>query len=426
MLQRSVGPVVHETGQIIPLEYDSFDLKNSLNVVYAPDHHRDMELFNLIIRLEGGVAVQNKPLQAQMAAGMLLEGTAEIDGKEIAEYIDFYAATITPVAEKDYITISVKGLRKDFKAIMSLVSAIIKESVYPEKKFNLLKNRMISRYRTNIRRKSWQAKKEMDTLIFPSHPYGHKTDMQAFSNIFVQDVQEYYKDHIQKGAARVFVVGIREEVLEAVLEETLGVLSLTSQNGMARKNIDFSNQRRTRHINVDGAVQSAIRLSWKVVNKAHKDFMDLTILNTVLGGYFGSRMMKNLREEKGITYGAGSSIASTKQTGIWTMATEVDANATQLALEEIYKEINRLKTNLIREEEMNLVKNYIPGKVMRSLEKDEDKLRAVIQLSGYGFPGDYYQRYLEKIKQADAKRLRELANEYMLFDQISEVVVGKI
>jgi len=285
---------------------------------------------------------------------------------------------------------------------------------------------MIAQYRTSIQRKAYQAKNEMNALIFPQHPYGHKTDMQAFSNIYVQDVYNYYKDHIQNGTARVFVTGIREEILKEVLEETLGTLPLARHNGTTGKANAFTNQRRTRHIHNDDAVQSAIRLSWKVVNKAHEDFMEITVLNTVLGGYFGSRLMKNLREEKGLTYGAGSAIASTKQTGIWVLATDVDANATHLALEEIYREINRLKTKLIQDDELDLVKNYIPGKVLRSLEKDEDKLRAIMELSDYELPENYFQSYLDKLKQIDAHRLRELANEYMLFDQISEVVVGKI
>ncbi|MGM0648758.1 MAG: M16 family metallopeptidase, partial [Bacteroidota bacterium] len=186
-----------------------------------------------------------------------------------------------------------------------------------------------------------------------------------------------------------------------------------------------TNKRRVLHIQHDNAVQSAIRLGLRLQNRTHPDFMELKILNTILGGYFGSRLMKNLREDKGLTYGVGSAIGSARQSGLWIIATEVGAEYTQKALSEIYKEINNLKTTLVSDQELQLIQHYLPGKILRALEKDFDKLDSFMELSDHQLPEDYYSSFLKAINNITADRIKELANQYLMFDDISEVVVGK-
>ncbi|MNR03395.1 Peptidase M16 inactive domain protein [compost metagenome] len=173
------------------------------------------------------------------------------------------------------------------------------------------------------------------------------------------------------------------------------------------------------------ALQSAIRIGQLAINRKHKDFSGLQILNTVLGGYFGSRLMANIREDKGYTYGIGSGISSLQQAGYLFISTEVGADVCGAALTEIYKEIDLLKTTLIGEDELNLVRNYMLGSMLGSLENvfsHADKFKN-IYFSGLDY--DYYSRYIETVKTITAEELLALANKYFTTESFTEVVIGK-
>ncbi|MFO8053598.1 MAG: pitrilysin family protein [Bacteroidales bacterium] len=424
-LNRSIAPGVQQVREIKPLEYSAYELINGSRVYYITDGTSN--LFSVVVRCYGGILASEKPLQSEIAARMLLEGTFKKKAEELFELFDYYGANFVPVAGNDFLSVKVEGLKKDFKPLMEILGELIGESVYPEKEFKLIKNRMYAQYKTNIRRKAYQAQNEMNSLLFEDHPYGHKVDETAFEEINLEDLRSYYHAHIKERFSRIFVSGFSREEAEIILNDTLGKLPLkiSGEINHSRASL-FKNQRKVLHVNYDDALQSAIRLSWKAVNRNHQDFMDLKVLNTILGGYFGSRLMKNLREEKGLTYGIGSALSSNLHTGIWNLATEVSAGHTQKALEEIYKEINKLKTTLVEEDELALVKHFLAGKIIRSLEKDLDRLKVFIELSDHNLPEYYYSDFLEAIWRIDAGRIRELANQYMLFDDISEVVVGKV
>lgn len=179
------------------------------------------------------------------------------------------------------------------------------------------------------------------------------------------------------------------------------------------------------YIEKSDALQSAIRLGTKLINRTHPDFPALQVVNTILGGYFGSRLMANIREDKGYTYGIGSGMSSMKYSGAIFIATEVGADVTRLAMTEIEKEIRILKTELVSDEELSLVKNYMLGSLLGSLENvfsHADKFKNVY-LSGLDF--EYYDRYTEVIRNITAKDVLTLADQYLSFDQFYKVIVGK-
>nr|WP_262886706.1 insulinase family protein [Mucilaginibacter humi] len=173
------------------------------------------------------------------------------------------------------------------------------------------------------------------------------------------------------------------------------------------------------------ALQSAIRMGTPFINREHPDFPAVQVLNTVLGGYFGSRLMNNIREDKGYTYGIGSGITSYKQGGALFIATEVGADVCKAATIEIEKEINLLKTELIPEDELNLVRNYMLGSLLGSLENvfsHADKFKN-LYFSGIGY--EYYDRYTNIVKNVTAEELLRLADTYLDYNGFYKVIVGK-
>jgi predicted Zn-dependent peptidase len=173
------------------------------------------------------------------------------------------------------------------------------------------------------------------------------------------------------------------------------------------------------------SIQSAIRIGRKMFNKTHPDFSGMSILSTILGGYFGSRLMSNIREDKGYTYGIGSALVSLAQGGYFFIATEVGAGVTVPTLKEIYYEINRLQEEPVKEEELKIVKNYLAGAFMRSIDgpfAQADKWKGIYY---YGLNYDYYERYLETLRTISPQTIQGLANKYLGKNELTEVVVGK-
>ena len=173
------------------------------------------------------------------------------------------------------------------------------------------------------------------------------------------------------------------------------------------------------------ALQSAIRLGQISVNRSHPDFVGIQVLSTILGGYFGSRLMANIREDKGYTYGIGAGLSAFKHTGCFVIASEVGVAVCEAALEEIRKEMTLLQQEPVSAEELDLVRNYILGSFLGSLENTlshADKFKN-IYFSGLGY--DYYDRYIKTVKSITSDTLQGLAQQYFNFDDMQRVVVGK-
>jgi predicted Zn-dependent peptidase len=173
------------------------------------------------------------------------------------------------------------------------------------------------------------------------------------------------------------------------------------------------------------ALQSAIRIGKMLFNKSHSDYIGMLVLNTVFGGYFGSRLMSNIREDKGYTYGIGSAVVSFLHAGYFTISSEVGTEVTQSAIKEIYYELERIQSELISNSELTRVRNYMLGAFLRSIDGPfalADRFKAIYF---YGLDYEYYDRYIETIKTITPAELRNLANKYLRKDEMIELVVGK-
>src|SRR5690606_10892347 len=174
------------------------------------------------------------------------------------------------------------------------------------------------------------------------------------------------------------------------------------------------------------ALQSAIRLGTTSIRRAHEDFPALQFVNTLFGGFFGSRLMRNIREEKGYTYSIGSYVGNLKYTGFFTIATEVGVASTQDTLKEIATEFDRLRSEPPQQEEVDLVRNYMQGVMLGSLESifsHVDKFKATY-FSGLTL--DYYRYYSDVLKAMTPAKVQDIAIKYFDYDKLYKVVVGKM
>lgn len=425
MLDRTITP-----------EFKAIDHINLITPGYIKlDNGCDMYWFNSgeqeLVRIEWIFNNVNfnaeKPLLNVAVNTMLTEGTEALSASQIADAVDYYGAFLQVDYGFDHSQVSLYCLNKHLNTTLPVIKDILINSVFPEKELQTFIRNQQQKLQVSLQKNDFVARRAFNKALYGDTMYGISPDLNDFGSLKREDLLAHYKQMYQPNNCTMIVAGkVDDNTLKAITHSfdkdwaNSSVAADISQPAIQQSGELFN------YIEKPGALQSAIRIGTPTINRTHPDFPALQIVNTILGGYFGSRLMNNIREDKGYTYGIGSATASMKHTGSIFIATEVGAEFTRATLTEIEKEINILKTELISAEELSLVKNYMLGSLLGSLENvfsHADKFKNVY-FSGLDF--EYYDRYTEVIRNITAEQVLALANQYFDYDKFCKVVVGKL
>ena len=380
------------------------------------------ELCRLDIVFEAGSKFQSKKLQAGMCNAMLLEGTALIKGEEIHERLDFYGAHTQLDVNSDRALVSLYTLNKYFHKVLPIFIDAIKNASFPQEEFNVILEQKKQSFIINSEKVDFKARNAFFGTLFEDHAYGASATIEDFDEITQEDVIDFHSKHYKNAALKIYIAGMLPENLQALLKEYLGAWSIKNEADVKEYKAVVKNEKI--HISKEGALQSAIRIGRVCFNSSHKDYHQLKFLSVVLGGYFGSRLMSNIREDKGLTYGIGAMCVHQEESGFFSISTEVKAECTQLALQEIYYELKRLREDLISDEELSLVKNYVMGQILKSADGPfaQASLLKNMHVQGVGF--EFYDTYQTMLDNLNAEELQTLAQTYLKEEHLCEVVVG--
>ncbi|MES2418576.1 MAG: pitrilysin family protein [Bacteroidota bacterium] len=368
---------------------------------------------------------QNKPLQAVSVNSLITNGTKTLSAREIAEKIDYYGAFLQSDYGADQIAITLYTLSKHLPSVLPIVEAILNESTFPQQELDIFVQNQKQKLQVNLQRNDFLARKAFAHSIFGDTGYGSDISETDYDALKRAELVSYYKAAFKADNCTIIAAGKFGVQEFTLLDQFFGDKWTNHEASTLNKFTFLPIAGRKLLIDRPDSVQSAIRMGKLAINRTHEDFPAFQILNTLLGGYFGSRLMANIREDKGYTYGIGSGLASLKDAGYFFIATEVGANVYKEALIEIYKEIDLLKEESIGAEELDLVRNYMLGSMLGSLENifsHADKFKN-IHFSGLTY--NYYHNYIETVRNISAEKLQQIAREYLNQDDFVEVVVGK-
>lgn len=369
---------------------------------------------------------QAKPLQAVAVNSLINNGTNTLSAKEIAEQVDYYGAFLQTEYGADQIIITLYSLNKHLAAVLPILKAILNESIFPQQELEIFVQNQKQKLQVNLQKNDFLARKTFANSIFGKTAYGSDISLEDYDAIKRDDLLAYYQAAFKADNCTIIAAGKFEDKEFALLDQFFGKEWVNKTASIVNQFTYVESVGQVISIDKPDAVQSAIRMGKIAINRTHADFPALQVLNTVLGGYFGSRLMANIREDKGYTYGIGSGIASLKDAGYFFIATEVGADVCNLALSEIFKEIELLKEELVGEEELTLVRNYMLGSMLGSLENimsHADKFKN-IYFSSLGY--DYYTNYIATVKSISAEKIQQMAQQYLNTDQFVQVVAGKL
>ncbi|MGM9479303.1 M16 family metallopeptidase [Pedobacter sp. GSP4] len=365
-----------------------------------------------------------KPLQAIAVNTLINNGTTRLTAKEIAEQIDFYGAFFQTEYTQDQSTVTLYTLNKHLQSVLPIVKDVLSDSQFPQHELDIYIQNQKQKLQVNLKKNDILSRKEFAHALFGDTAYGVDIQAKHYDELKREDLIGYFKAAYTPNNCTIIVSGKFDETGFELLNQNFGQ---HWEKSNAIKNVfNFSaTGKQVIYKEKPEAIQSAIRIGQLAINRKHEDFPGLQILNTILGGYFGSRLMTNIREDKGYTYGIGSGISSLQQAGYLFISTEVGADVCAAALTEIYKEIATLKTTPVGEEELNLVRNYMLGSMLGSLENVFSHADKFKNIYFAGLDYSYYAKYIEKVKSITAEELLALANKYLTTDSFTEVVIGK-
>ena len=423
-LHRNTAPIFKTVDSIDILPSEKFMLSNNIPVHVINGGSQDVVKIEFIF--DAGTWQQDSPLIATLANSMLNEGTNKYNAADIAEKFDFYGAYIGFSTGKHDASVSLYTLNKYLKETLEFTEDLIKNSIFPEKEFQTILLNKRQKYQIDHQKTKILAKDKFSQLVYgDDHPYSNVYTIDEFEKIKLNKVKDFYKTHYTPNNCHIIIAGKIDEKILTLLENLFGAKRWPLQNGIAAKEykLNQSTERKT-FVYKDDAVQASIRIGRPIFNKTHKDYTAMHLLNLVLGGYFGSRLMQNIREDKGYTYGISSLIISHLHGGHLAIVTEVGASVCKDAVKEIYKELRRLRDELIPEEELLLVKNYISGEMLRNLDSPfalSDSLKGNLL---FGFDNTYYQKFIKELKSISVDQLKDLANQYLQEEDLHLVVCG--
>ena len=415
-------PKTHPFADFSSLRPMRLNLHNGIPFVGL--HDPNLKLIRLDIRLMAGSYFQQKSAIAAAVLKLITEGTSLLSAEEIAEQLDYFGSYFEVLPDRDFSTFTVYFPKAAATEILNIIKQLFDDAIFPQEKINIYKNNSKKNLAISLEKTSYLSHTQFIATIFGGkHPYGSSLGFSDIDAVNREDITEFYQSHFHAGNMRVFAAGNLDDAFKELLNNTLGKLHRKEPNTSvfipAQPKIDHRI-----HLKRENALQSSICMGRRLFNRTHESWEQTAVLNTVLGAYFGSRLMTNIREEKGLAYGISSRMNSFLQDGTFCIAADVNKNQVQQATDEIYKELLRLTQTEIANKELSLVKNYLYGTFLRNFDGIFSQIERIILSDDYHFEDAYWENCLTIYKSVDSSTLFSLANAYLQPDSMTEVVVG--
>ncbi len=418
MLQRHIAPPFVKTNSLDLPHPIVMNLNSNTNLFVIAGVKQNVCKVELI--LQAGKWFENKVGLSNFTSALLEKGTLKKTSSEIAEIFDNCGAHLEINPGYDSISISLITVKDHLPKLLPLLQEILLAPSFPQTEWNLVKDIFLQNLKISNEKTSAVASKLIRKNVFGAgHPYGtsiQEADVEALS---VSDFSAYYRANFK--IKSIFICGdLKPAEIDFI---GTGFASLFSTHASEAPSMQQNVVPFKQHVEKEN-IQSSIRLAKKSLLKTHPHYFGLLLVNHLLGGFFGSRLMKNIREDKGLTYGIHSSLVTFQKDSMFVIEADVNKANLELALAEIKNEIKRLSTHLVGGEELTLAKNHFIGSLQTELANPFSVAEKIknIELNALGH--NFYQRLIHQIEIITPQEFQSLSQRYFQEESIFEVTVG--
>lgn len=422
-LDRTQAPSIVDTVDLtLKLKpYEKYVLKNGIEV-YAVDAGAE-EVMMVEWVFFAGNWFEEKNLVAATTNFMLKNGTSKKNAFAINEHFEYYGSHLNRACYNETSSITLHSLTRHIPELLPVVKELIVDSIFPAEELEIYKKNMQQRLSVNLKKNDFVAGRLIDVYLFgEDHPYGRYTRFEDFESLQRDQVVKFYNDYYNQGKVIIFAAGKLHKDFEAMLNQHFGDLLVHERQVNPIAAVPAT-EKKYRIINDPAGVQGAIRIAREFPNRHHPDFVKVQVLNNVFGGFFGSRLMANIREDKGYTYGIYSYLQNHIQSSAWMVSTEAGRDVSEATIDEVYKEMEELKNEVVDDEELSLVRNYMMGSILGDLDGPFQILSRWKNLILNGLDESYFYKTLEAIRTTSAEELQALSQKYLNREDFYELVV---
>lgn len=370
---------------------------------------------------------QPAPLVASTVNAMLNEGSKNFCSQQIAETMDFFGAYLNFEIDRHYASVSLYSLNKHLPQTLAIVADLLRNPLFPEQELEIFLKKQKQSFQVEMQKVVNLARIRFYKALFgASHPYGQVAQLEDFDRLSRADLVSFFENYYHKDSCKIIVAGQTDDSMHTLLNRYFGDSSWQARQKPPEITAKLSPEKgKEFFVEKPDAVQSALRVGKRFISRTHPDFITSQILNSILGGYFGSRLMSNVREKKGYTYGIDSVLVSLPGGSYFTIISEVGSGVCRNAIKEIYAEIQRLQTELVSAKELALVRNYLFGEMLRSFDGAFAKAESFKVLLLEGLDYSYYETVMETLRSITPQELRQVANKHFSPSEMIAVAAGQ-
>ena len=424
MLNRTIAPPIKDAIEFsLALKpYTKYVLDNGVEV-YAIDAG-SQEVMQLEMVFYAGNSYEADNTVAAATNQLLKNGTSTKTAFEINEAFEYYGGFCNRSCHNETAVVSLHTLSKYLHELLPVIKEMITDSVFPENELKIFKQNSKQKLSVNLKKCDFVANRLIDAYLYgEQHPYGKYTTAADYDALTVEQLKQHFNEYYVNGNCVIFVAGKLPDDLFEQLKKQFGSLSITANTKLQTPNsITPATEKKYRIQNDAKGVQGAIRIATHFPNRHHPDFTKMMVLNTVFGGYFGSRLMSNIREDKGYTYGIHSFVQNHLHDTALVISTEAGKDVCEAAVTEIYKEMEILRNELIGDEELLLVRNYLIGIILGDLDGPFHIISRWKNIILNNLDEKYFYSSVDTIKNISAEELKQLANKYFVPGNFYELV----
>jgi predicted Zn-dependent peptidase len=418
MIDRKIAPSLNEVSQVQLVEPNVFRINESVSLFYLENQHS--EGFKLDLYFDGGFRNSTR-LLAKIANKSALSGTSTKTSNEIDNQISIYGGFVGQEFTSEDAAISILGQNQHFENITKTVLDAIANATIPERDLKQTLATEKQRFIVQQKKVSTQARRLFLSNLYKNTSQSKLTTENDFEKITQDQVLAFFNEHYKKGLLKVALIGnIPANQMTSLIRD----LNSFAGKKVKHTKVELNSKSINAYNELTDKVQSAIRIGKPLFNRTHEDYPKFVLLNTLLGGYFGSRLMKTIREEKGLTYGIGSGIAQAIDHAYFFISTEVNKEKREEAIEAILDEIKILQTERISDEELEVVKNYSIGQLLKNSDGPFAQMDRFLSVEKFGMKMEYYNELLESFKSCTAGDIMLLANKHLKLDELSICSAG--
>ncbi|HEY0760936.1 MAG TPA: pitrilysin family protein [Pyrinomonadaceae bacterium] len=401
-------------------------LSNGLSLVVVEDNRLPLISYRLAFRVGGAFDPPDLPGLTDLLAGLLPEGTESKTSRQIADEIARMGASLSAGATSDYTIVAASTLSQFNEAVLALLAEVALEPSFPENEVSLAKQNTKESLRQQRAQPSFLASEMVARVMFGNHPYSVVAPTpESIDRSSRDEFVKFHRSKLVPNNAVLIVVG--DVRYDEVLKQAESLFSTWQRGEEFVSNFPAPPVRTTRQaylIDRPGSAQSNIVIANSGITRTSPDYFPMMLMHTVLGANASSRLFMNLREDKGYTYGAYSTLDARRTAGTFRVTAEVRTPVTGDSLKEFFYELNRIRSEPVAEKELADAKSYLTGVFPIRLETQEGLTDQLVQIKMLNLPNDYLQMYRDRVQAVTTEEIQRVALEYVKPDEAALIVVG--